>query len=187
MSTTRLADPRRAPPRDSTKRTVLVIATLAVIGIAVAVAQRQRAPANGIPEAAEIIPPSVVESNSPVSVQCLHDMVEAARQGDVARYRACFTGDLLRRLESRLSATNAPTDPGRLLQGAVTDLKGVATTHVEFVPPDRAAVTMELIYADHDARQQVSLRKVNGAWKIADWTDPHRLHPDIVYGTSVDR
>ena len=52
---------------------------------------------------------------------------------------------------------------------------------------DQAAVTMDLIYADHDARQQVTLRRTDDQWKIEQWTDPHRLRPDILYGTPVNQ
>lgn len=150
--------------------------------IAVVIAQREKPP-----PAATIPTASVVEADSPVSLACIHAMLDAAQRGDVAGYRDCFSGELLRSLGAQLDGKNSTQDPGKRLQNAVTDLKGVATSRVEFLPPDKAEVVMELIYADHNARQQVSLRKIDGQWKIDAWTDSHRLRPDILYGTPVTK
>lgn len=114
-------------------------------------------------------------------------MIEAAQQGDVARYRQCFTGDLLRELDTRLAAKNSPQNPGDKLKAAVTGLMGVAVSPAELLPTaDRAEAVLDLVFADHNARQKVVLRRVDGEWKIESWTEPTRLRPDILYGTPVE-
>ena len=151
-----------------------------ILIVAVVVSQRDQTPS--APPRSE----STVETEAAVNFSCVHAMIAAAQKGDLAGYRECFTGDLLRDLDARSQQKNSPRDPAEILKGAVTDLKGVATNHLETVSDDEARVALELIYADHIARQQLTLRFADGQWKIAQWTDPHRLRPDILYGTLVE-
>jgi len=172
-------------PSPVAKRVSLAVVTVLLLVVLVIATQRDRT-ASSSPASPTPIAPSKVEDTSTVSVACIHTMIDAAQRGDVARYRECFTGDLLKQLDDRLAAKNAPAKPGETLKAAITGLKGIATDPVNALPGERADVTMDLIYADHNARQQVTLRRVGTDWKIESWTDPHRLRPDILYGTPVE-
>lgn len=170
--------------RVTSRRVAVVIVTVLVLIGAIVATQRDRAASSS--QTKTPIAPSKVEDTSTVSVACIHTMIDAAQRGDVAQYRECFTGNLLKQLDERLAAKNAPANPGETLKSAITGLKGIATNPADLLPGDRADVTMDLIYADHNARQQVTLRRTGTDWKIESWTDPHRLRPDILYGTPVE-
>lgn len=174
--------PNRSSP--VAKRVSLAVVTILLLVVFIVATQRDRAASSS--QATTSIAPSKVEDTSTVSVACIHTMIDAAQRGDVARYRECFTGDLLKQLDERLAAKSAPANPGETLKTAITGLKGIATSPASPLPGDRADVTMDLIYADHNARQQVTLRRTGDQWKIESWTNPHRLRPDILYGTPVE-
>lgn len=172
------ANPRRLSPR----HIGLVLATALVLVAALVIAQRQSTSPTETQATA-----STVEMESALSTACLNSMIDAAQKGDVARYRQCFTGDLLRQLDDRLAAKNAPQNPGDKLKSAVTGLMGVAVSPAELLPSaDKAEAVLDLVFADHNTRQQVVLRRVEGEWKIESWTEPTRLRPDILYGTPVE-
>ena len=124
---------------------------------------------------------SDAQSNAEDSpLACVTRMIAAAQAGNVATYRACFTGQPLKELSSAEGADNGAT-----LRQSVADLLGYATHDLEMASDGRARLVLERIHAGYNDVQRVDLYLENGRWKIDRIERLDRPTPEIPYGTPI--
>lgn len=111
-------------------------------------------------------------------------LLEAQRDGDAEGCRSYLAGVALHELESRRRMLPGSQFAAELRSGLV-DLKGHATTDLNQQAPDAVTLVLELIFADRNERQQIELRRIDGAWKVTRRAPADRLAPPIPYGTPV--
>lgn len=111
-------------------------------------------------------------------------LLEAQRDGDADGCRSCLAGAALQEFEARRRTLPRSQFAAELRSGLV-DLKGHATTELNQQAPDAATLVLELIFADRNERQQLELRRIDGAWKVTRRAPADRLAPPIPYGTPV--
>jgi len=112
-------------------------------------------------------------------------MIEAARAGDWSKYLSCFGGPLRAKLDQETGGKAVPALVSAL-QSSLSTLKGFAT-HPQpspaAAPPNTAELVVELIHADHNQRQPLTLQRFGRDWKIIASADSEWLMPKIRYGT----
>jgi hypothetical protein len=114
--------------------------------------------------------------------QCLEQMFQAMKDGDVAAYLHCFTGELNERLTR--DANEQTTERfAAYLRETVAPIKGRAVQKKEG-NADSARLVVDRVYERRPWEYQgYRLRRESGAWKIFA-IDPVELHePPIPYGT----
>jgi hypothetical protein len=145
------------------RRRIATIVTLVILGVIVLFAVRGR------------------DREPPEPEGLVWTLIEAAQEGDVDTYLACFDGDLRQQLEA--TALEMSRDGfGEYLRSSSDPLTGVAVYDVELLQQDRASLTVEYVYRDATERQRVELTLVRGAWTITGLEKSKRAKPLIPYG-----
>ena len=115
--------------------------------------------------------------------QCLEQMFQAMKEGNVAAYLNCFTGELRDRLE--LNAKEQATEKfAGYLRETVAPVKGRAVYKTETSGDDQIRLVVDRVYERRQWEYQgYRLRRESGTWKIYA-IDPAELHyPPVPYGT----
>ena len=134
---------------------------------------------------------SAAPSYAPVSAgaeaeprDTIYRMLDAARDGDVDAYIACYAGQM----ERALSRTRQEmTDSGfaRYLTERNRQIKGIAINEPETVSESQVSVRVEYVYADRNEAQQLHLENGPDGWKIARVDSARRVKTLVPYGTPV--
>ena len=111
-------------------------------------------------------------------------LLQAQRDGDAEACRQHLAGAALQAFDARRQSLPSSQFAAEL-RSALVDLKGHATTDLNQSVPDAATLVLELIFADRKERQQIELRRIEGAWKITRRTAAGRITPQIPYGTPL--
>ena len=114
--------------------------------------------------------------------QCLEQMFQAMKDGDVSAYLRCFTGELRERLEQ--NAKEQRNEKFAVyLKETVAPIKGRAVK-TEEASADHARLVVDRVYERRPWEYQgYRLRRESGAWKVFA-IDPVELHePPVPYGT----
>ena len=115
--------------------------------------------------------------------QCLEQMFQAMKEGDVTSYLRCFTGELRERLER--NAKDQTTDRfSDYLKETVAPVKGRAVYKTESSGDDQVRLVVDRVYEQRQWEYQgYRLRRESGDWRIYA-IDPAELHePPVPYGT----
>ena len=123
------------------------------------------------------------EESSPAGV--VRAMSLFSRDGRVNDYLDCFTGELRAKLEQ----TRDQAKPGEFadaLRRRSAPVRGLAVSDQTQLDAETMRLKIEWVFDDRNEIQTFTLRKVQGAWKIADMTDAQYRKPDVSYGTKVD-
>jgi hypothetical protein len=115
---------------------------------------------------------------------CIRAMSRFSREGRVDEYLDCFTGDLRTKLEQ----ARDEMEPGafaELLRRRAEPVRGIAISDQNAVDEMTTRVKVEWVFENRNESQAVTLRKVNGLWKIAAMTEAQFEKPKIPYGTKV--
>ena len=115
--------------------------------------------------------------------QCLEQMFQAMKEGNVTSYLRCFTGELRDRLER--NAKEQPTEKfSQYLKETVAPVKGRAVYKTEASGDDHVRLVVDRVYEQRQWEYQgYRLRRESGAWRIYA-IDPAELHePPVPYGT----
>ena len=115
--------------------------------------------------------------------QCLEQMFQAMKAGDVTSYVRCFTGELRERLER--DANEQTTERfATNLRETVAPVKGRAVYKTEVSGVDQIRLVVDRVYEQRPWEcQGYQLRRESGSWKIHA-IDPAELHdPPVPYGT----
>jgi hypothetical protein len=114
--------------------------------------------------------------------ECIDQLYEAMKAGDVGAYLNCFSGELRQQLQATVRRQGAGSF-SKYLQDTVAPVKGRAS-RTEYDRPDRARLQLDRVF---EARmweyQAYRLECQSGVWTIYA-IDPAELHePPIPYGT----
>jgi hypothetical protein len=162
---------------------ILTILTLAAaLGAAVARQNGWKMPAWSILSAS--IPVSGRQAES-TPQDAIYAMLDAARDGDVKKYLAAYTGSMETALRQSI-AESSDTAFRKYLQDSNSALKGVAVMAPEAVAGDREVkVRVEYVYQDRNEAQTMNLEKTASGWKIARVDSAERVKTLVPYGTPV--
>lgn len=112
----------------------------------------------------------------------VYAMLDAAREGDVAKYVACYTGEVAQSLER---ARSDSPDFAKYLRDSNAALKGVAVMEPQAQPGGQVELRVEYVYQDRNEAQFFFLDKTPGGWKISRVEIAERVKTLIPYGTPV--
>jgi hypothetical protein len=112
----------------------------------------------------------------------IYGMLDAARNGDVPRYIASYTGDMAQALTR---ARNDSPDFANYLRQANSQLKGIAVMEPQPQPDGQIELRVEYVYADRNEAQFYFLTKTSGGWRISRVENSERVKTIIPYGTPV--
>jgi hypothetical protein len=116
----------------------------------------------------------------------IYAMLDAARQGDVPKYLAAYTG----RMEAAIrQAIAEKTESGfaDYLRQSNAAIKGIAITEPEPVSDTEVKVRVEYVYQDRNEVQFLYLEQLGDSWKIARLDTAERVKTLIPYGTPVEQ
>jgi hypothetical protein len=114
----------------------------------------------------------------------IYAMLDAAREGNVARYLAAYTGQMEAALKQAI-AEKTEAGFARYLKDFNAPIKGIAITEPQALSDREVKVRVEFVYQDRNEVQFMYLEKVAGAWKIARLDATERIKTLIPYGTPV--
>lgn len=112
----------------------------------------------------------------------VYAMLEAARNGDVPKYLASYTGSMAESLER---ARSESSDFSKYLRDMNASLKGVAVMEPQTQPDGQVQLRVEYVYDDRNESQFFYLVKTSGGWKISRIETAERVKTLIPYGTPV--
>ena len=160
------------------------VVTLAVIGLAFLVAAgRQLDWSFSESGAAAVV---VSEPDKPLDpVDTITRMMDAARDGDVDGYLACFSGRMERRLRQTLEEMTLDGF-AKYLSETNRRVKGFAMYEPETISEREVEVRVEYVYQDRNEAQQFYLEKRTGEWTIARVDEIERVETIVPYGTPVE-
>jgi hypothetical protein len=110
--------------------------------------------------------------------------MDAARDGDVAGYLKCFSGQMEKTL--RQSVTEMSNSGfADYLKTNNKQIKGFAMYEPTDVSESAVDVRVEYVYADRNEAQIFRLEKVVGPWTITKVDGIERVETIVPYGTPV--
>jgi hypothetical protein len=112
----------------------------------------------------------------------IYAMLDAARNGDVARYLASYTGPMV---ESLARAKSESPDFGKYLRDSNAGIKGIAVMEPQPQPDGQVELRVEYIYQDRNEAQFFFLARTADGWKISRVETSERVKTLIPYGTPV--
>ena len=115
----------------------------------------------------------------------IYAMLDAARQGDVAAYLACYAGSMRTALDASVRESGNQAF-ARYLRDSNAAIKGVALNEPERLSASDARVRVEYVYQDRNEVQNLYLEKSGAAWKIARVDSAERVKTLVPYGTPVE-
>lgn len=159
------------------------ILTAAVIAAALGVVVVRKAGVRG-PELAELVPRTAPKAE-PAPQDAIYSALDAAREGDVKKYLASYTGQM----ETALRAAMAEkTEAGfaKYLREFNAPIKGVAISEPQALSDREVRVRVEFVYQDRNEAQNMYLEKTGGVWKISRVDAVERVKTLIPYGTPAE-
>ncbi len=128
--------------------------------------------------------PSMAPQADPTPQDGIYAMLDAAREGDVGKYLAAYTGAMERSLrQSVAEATEAGF--ARYLKETSAPVKGIAITEPQTLTDREVKVRVEYVYQDRNEVQLMYLEKVGREWRIARMDTAERIKTLVPYGTPV--
>jgi len=112
----------------------------------------------------------------------VYAMLDAARNGDVPKYLACYTGEIAKSLDR--ARADSP-DFSKYLRDSGAALKGIAVMEPQPQPDGLVELRVEYVFGDHNEAQFFFLQKIGSAWKISRVETSERVKTLIPYGTPV--
>ena len=153
------------------------VITIAVLALAGASALAVKHPWRRTP------PPLVTAQAAPQDP--IYAMLDAAREGDVQSYLACYTGPMRSALEVSVRESGAGGFAS-YLRNSNAAIKGVAVNQPERLGARECRVRIEYVYQDRNEVQNLYLQKAGPAWKIARVDGAERVKTLVPYGTPVE-
>jgi ketosteroid isomerase-like protein len=128
--------------------------------------------------------PSVQENKEAEPRDVIYRMLDAARDGDVDAYIACYSGQMERMLtQSRSEMT--PEGFSQYLTERNRAIKGIAVSEPETLSVSQVRVRVEYVYADRNEAQRFYVEKLAGGWKISRTDAAVRVETSVRCGTPV--
>jgi hypothetical protein len=160
------------------KAQIVTLAVLAVIGgVVVGRTAKWQLPA--------VSTPQVMQPKTAATPQdTIYAMLDAARDGDPAKYLACYSGQMLTSLEQSVNETGKEGFT-KYLKDSNAPIKGVALNEPQVLTDREVKVRVEFVYQERNEVQFMYLEKSGSAWKIARVDATERVKTLIPYGTPV--
>jgi len=114
----------------------------------------------------------------------VYAMLDAARNGDVKKYLAAYSGPMATALKQTI-ADSSEAGFQQYLQDTNEALKGVAVMAPEKIGDREVQVRVEYVYQDRNEAQTMNLEKTSTGWKITKVEATQRAKTLIPYGTPV--
>ncbi len=111
-------------------------------------------------------------------------LFDAAGRGDDQAYLSLTAGTLRTSLESTRSELGAEAFRDRIRKSAA-GVKGLATRRGSMTAGGGLTLHVELVYADRNERQQMTLVEQSGGWAITAMGAADSAKPPVPYGTPV--
>jgi len=115
----------------------------------------------------------------------IYAMLDAARQGDVAAYLACYTGAMRTALDASVRESGREAF-ARYLRDSNSAIKGIAIQSPERLGNSEARIRVEYVYQDRNEVQNLFLEMSGAVWKIARVDSAERVKTLVPYGTPVE-
>ncbi len=129
--------------------------------------------------------PAVMQPKAdPTPQDTIYAMLDAARDGDPAKYLACYTGQMLTSLEQSVNETGKDGFI-KYLKDSNAPIKGVAINEPQVLTDREVKVRIEFVYQERNEVQFMYLEKAGSGWKIARVDATERVKTLIPYGTPV--
>jgi hypothetical protein len=113
----------------------------------------------------------------------IYAALDAARNGDVNKYMASYTGEMWQSL-ARARAESG--DFAKYLRDSNAGLKGIAVMEPQPQPEGGVKVRVEYVYQDRNEAQFFYLQKTAQGWRISRVETAERVKTIIPYGTPVE-
>jgi len=133
----------------------------------------------------DLIPAAAAPKADPTPQDAIYGMLDAARDGDVKKYLASYTGQMSDALKETLSETT-PDAFAKYLKDSNAPIKGIAIAEPQQLTDVAVKVRVEYVFQDRNEAQTMFVEKVSGAWKIARVESSERVKTLVPYGTPVD-
>jgi len=156
----------------TTQQRKATLATLAILAVALAVVVVRKSGWRG----------SAKAQAGPQDA--IYAMLDAAREGNVQKYLAAYTGQMEAALKQAL-AEKTEAGFAKYLREFNAPIKGIAITEPQPLSDREVKVRVEFVYQDRNEVQLMYLEKVAGQWKIARLDSTERVKTLIPYGTPV--
>ena len=127
---------------------------------------------------------SRAQRSEPSPQDAVYAMLDAAREGNVGRYVAAYTGQMEAALRQTIAEKGEAAFAAYLRQFNAP-IKGVAILEPQPLSDREVGLRVEYVYQDRNETQTMYLEKVSGAWKIARVEAAERVKTLIPYGTPV--
>lgn len=157
------------------------LVTALVLGVAVAIVVARNSGWSGA-RIADAISPG--PKNDPTPQDAVYAMLDAAREGDVARYLGAYSGRMLASLRQTVTESGEARFAAHLKESN-SSIKGVAINEPQVLADREVKLRVEYVYQDRNEAQQVYLEKAEGGWKIARVDAAERVKTLVPYGTPV--
>ena len=125
-----------------------------------------------------------VPKPDPTPQDAIYAMLDAAREGNAAKYLSFYTGQM----QSSLAQTQAEQGNeafSRYLKESNAAIKGVALQEPQALTDREVKVRVEYVYQDRNEVQQMYLEKSGNDWKITRVDSAERIKTLVPYGTPV--
>ena len=152
-------------------RVATIIVLLGALGMILARKGDLRASLTGLTQRTERTPQDAIYS-----------MLDAARNGDVNKYMASYTGQMAQSLERAQAESQ---DFAAYLRDSNAALKGIAVMDPQAQSEREVKVRVEYVYQDRNETQFFYLEKTGREWKISRAETAERIKTIIPYGTPV--
>ncbi len=163
-----------------TKERKTQIVTLAVLALVAAVVVIRKI---GV-TAPRITAPLGVVKTDPAPQDAIYNMLDAAREGSVAKYLASYTGQMEASLKQAV-AESGDAAFTRYLKDSNAAIKGVAVMEPQALTDREVKIKVEYVYQDRNEIQFLYLEKTAAGWKIARVDAAERVKTLVPYGTPV--
>jgi len=114
----------------------------------------------------------------------INRMMDAARDGDVDGYLACFSGQMEKTLRQSV-AEMSNSGFADYLKTNNKQIKGFAMYAPTEVSESAVDVQVEYVYADRNEAQRFRLERLSGHWTITKVDGIERVETIVPYGTPV--
>jgi hypothetical protein len=130
--------------------------------------------------------PSVVPQPrvDPTPQDAIYAMFDAARDGDVGKYVANFTGQMEASLRQSV-AEQGEAGFARYIRESNAPVKGIAIMEPQLLTDREVKLRVEYVYQDRNEVQVFYLEKQGSAWRIARLDAAERIKTVVPYGTPV--
>jgi hypothetical protein len=120
----------------------------------------------------------------PTPQDAIYATLDAAREGDVKKYLAGYTGQMLVSLQQAMTEST-PSGFAKYLKDSNASVKGIAITEPQTLTDREVKVRVEFVYQDRNEVQYMYLEKSGSDWKIARVDSAERVKTLVPYGTPV--